>query len=108
VIGSLLATIVIEAAIVLAYALWKKRPAGRLLLTSILANLLTQSMLWIVLNFFYARYLTALFISEFFVWLIESAILRYFPGNQLKWREAILLSFVMNLASFSFGWFLPV
>lgn len=107
-IGSLLVTILIEGVIVLVYALWKGKPVGRLLLTSLLANILTQSMLWAALNFFFAHYLTALIITEIFIWLIEGAFLRLFPGNRLGWREAILLSLAMNLASFGFGWLLPV
>lgn len=107
-IGSLLVTIFIEGVIVLAYALWREKPVGRLLLTSLLANILTQSMLWVVLNLFFAHYLSALIISEIFIWLIEGLILRLFPGNRLRWREAILLSLAMNLTSFGLGWFLPV
>ncbi len=106
-IGSLLTTVFIEGVIVLAYAFWRRKPAGRILLTSVLANVVTQSMLWAALNFFFTRYLTVLLISEIFIWLIEGAFLRFFPGNQLGWKEAILLSLVMNLASFGLGWFLP-
>ncbi len=107
-IGSLLTTILVEGAIVLIYALWMGKPAGRLLLTSLLANILTQSMLWAVLNFFFAHYLMVLVISEVFIWLIEGLILRLFPGNRLGWGEAMLLSLVMNLTSFGLGWSLPV
>jgi hypothetical protein len=108
VILSLLITICIEGVIVLAYAFWKAKPAGSILLTSILANAVTQSLLWVVLNLYAAHYLTALFTSEIAIWLVESAFLRLFPGNRLAWKEAILLSLAMNLASFGLGWFLPV
>lgn len=106
--GSLPTTIIVEGLVVVAYALWKRKPVGRILLASILVNILTQSILWVVLNLFFARYLSALLISEFFIWLIESAFLRFFPGTQLGWKESILLSLVMNLSSFGLGWFLPV
>ncbi len=107
-IGSLLVTIVIEGVIVFVYALWKQKPIGRILLASVFANILTQSMLWVVLNLLFTHYLVVLFISEVFVWLIESVFLRFFPGAKLGWKEAVLLSLVMNLFSFSLGWFFPV
>ncbi|MCL4530035.1 MAG: hypothetical protein M1282_11540 [Chloroflexi bacterium] len=107
-IGSLLTTIVIEGLVVTVYAFWKRKPVGRILLASILANVLTQSALWIVLNLSFARYLIALFVSEIFIWLIESLFLRFFPGSQLGWKESVLLSLVMNISSFGVGWFLPV
>lgn len=107
-IDSLLITIVIEGVIVFVYALWKHKPVGRILFASILANILTQPMLWVVLDLFFVHYLTTLFISEIFIWLIESVILRFFPGTQLGWKESMLLSLAMNLSSFSVGWFFPV
>ena len=106
--GSLFFTILVEGMIVLGYARLRKKPAGRLLLVSVFANGVTQSILWFVLNFFLGHYLTALFITEIFIWLIESLILSIWPGSRLTWREAWLLSLVMNLASFGPGWFLPV
>jgi hypothetical protein len=80
----------------------------RILAASVLANLLTQSLLWGVLNLFPGHYLITLFVAEIFIWSLESAILRYFPGTRLAWREALALSLGMNLASFWIGWFLPV
>ncbi len=107
-IASLLATILIESLVVLAYAFWRGKPLARLLLAGLLANLLTQSLLWVVLSFFFAHYLQALLISEVFIWLMESLVLRLFPGSRLGWPEAMVLSLGMNLASFTVGWFLPV
>ncbi len=107
-IGSLLITIVIEGLIVVAYALWKQKPTWRILIASVLANVLTQSMLWVVLNLFFAYYLTVLLISEILIWLIESVFLRFFPGTRLGWKESILLSLAMNLSSFGLGWFFSV
>jgi hypothetical protein len=40
--------------------------------------------------------------------MIESFLLYHFPANQLSLQEAALLSLTMNLASFGFGWFLPI
>ncbi len=107
-IGSLVITIVIEGAIVLAYAFWKRKPAGRILLASLLANILTQSMLWVVLNLFFDHYRIALLTSEVCIVWIEGAFLRLFPDTRLTWKESIVLSLAMNVSSFSIGWFLPV
>lgn len=101
-------TVLIEAIIACGFALWRKKPLGRILAASVVANILTQSMLWGALKLFPHAYLLTLFTMEFFIWLIESALIRYFPGTQLTWREALLLSLGMNLASFGIGWFLPV
>lgn len=101
-------TILIEGIIACGFALWQKKPAGRILAASVVANILTQPMLWGALKLFPHAYLLTLFIMEFFIWLIESVILHYFPATRLIWREALYLSFAMNLASFGIGWFLPI
>ncbi len=107
-IASLLATIFIESLVVLVYAIWRHKPAAKLLLAGLLANLLTQPILWAVLTLFFTHYLTALLITEVCIWWMESGILRLFPSSRLDWREAILLSLGMNLTSFAIGWFLPI
>jgi hypothetical protein len=108
VIVTLPLTIFIEGIIVCGFALWRKKPIGRILAASVLANLLTQFLLWGVLNLFPGHYLITLFVMEIFIWLLESAILYYFPGTKLDRRAALSLSLGMNLASFGIGWFLPV
>jgi len=100
-------TILIEGAIISGYSLWRKKPLAVLLLISILANLLTQSLLWIALHLFFQHYLIALSISEVFIWLIESRFLYSLSANELSLREAIFLSLLMNTASLSLGWFIP-
>ena len=107
-IATLAITIIIEGAVVTAYAIWRKKPLYHLLFSSICANLLTQVFLWAVLSIFPQAYLISLIIAEFCIWGIEAMILYLYRPNQLTLREAILLSLVMNLASFSIGWFLPV
>ena len=90
------------------YALWRKKPLWSLLLTSILVNVLTQSILWLVLILSYNHYLAFLTIVEILVWMIESLFLYAVPSNQLTLAEAGLLSLVMNISSLAIGWFLPV
>ncbi len=101
-------TILIEGLMAGGFALWQKKTVINLLVASLFANLLTQSLLWGVLRLFPGHYLLALFSTEFLIWLLESAMLYYFPGTRLTWNEALSLNLGMNLASLGIGWFLPV
>ena len=107
-IATLSITILIESTVVAGYAFFNKKPVIHLFLSCLLANLLTQPLLWLVLQVFFRNYLMALFIAEFWIWIIESAILFLYPHNDLRLRDALGLSLAMNLASFAAGWFLPV
>ena len=98
----------IEEIIASGYATWRRKPLGPILLTSIGANLITQSLLWLGLNIFFQKYLIALSVGEILIWLLEGFLLSFVPANKLALQEAVLLSFLMNLSSFALGWFLPV
>jgi hypothetical protein len=78
------------------------------LFSSICINLLTQSLLWIVLNLFFRQYLITLIIAEFFIWVLEGSLLYFIRANRLRFGNALLLSLGMNLVSFGIGWFLPI
>jgi hypothetical protein len=108
VISTLAITILVESIVVTAYAIWRRKPIKRLLVSSLYANLITQSILWTGLIIFPRQYLLMLIILEIYIWGMEAAILYFFRHNRLKLADAILLSLVMNLASFGIGWFLPV
>lgn len=97
-----------EGLIVSVYAIWRRKPPRPILVTSVVANLITQSLLWVALNLFFQHYLIVLLITEVLIWIIESILLVRFTANQLGIRDAILLSLLMNTASLAFGWFLPV
>jgi len=107
-IRTLLITIFVEAVVVLGYSIWQKKPFLPILLTTVIANLFTQSSLWIALNIFFHYYLIVLVITEILIWLVESFLLYRFPANQLRSQEAAFLSLIMNLASFGIGWLLPI
>jgi hypothetical protein len=106
-ISTLLITIIIESAVVVGYSLLRKNPIQPILCTSLCANLITQSLLWIALNVFFRYYLIALLIGEIAIWVIESFLLYFVPANRLGFIEATLLSLSMNLASFALGWSMP-
>jgi hypothetical protein len=108
VIKTLAITILVEGMVCLGYSIWRRKPNGSIFITSIFINLITQSLLWITLNLFYNHYLITLCVAEIFIWVIESFVLYGLRFNQLKVREAFVLSLMMNLSSFGVGWFLPV
>jgi hypothetical protein len=107
-IFTLLVTIIVEGVVALGYSSWKRKSFRPILLTTILANLITQSLLWIVLNLFVHNYLVILCFAEILIWIVESYLLYRFPANQLRLRQAALLSLSMNLASLGIGWLLPI
>ena len=101
-------TIIVESIVAGSYAVFYKKPILHLLFSCLLANLITQPLLWLVLQVFIRHYLIALVISEFWIWVIEGVILFLYPYNQLRLRDALGLSLAMNLASFAAGWFMPI
>jgi hypothetical protein len=107
-IATLLFTIIVEGIVVLGYSIWRKKPLGPILFTSIIANVITQSFLWVVLTLFFRHYLIVLFVTEILIGIIESILLYRFTANQLRLQEAVLISLSMNLASFALGWSLPI
>ena len=107
-IVTLLITIFLEGAIALGYCAWQRKPIQPVLFTSVSINLITQSLLWTRLTLFFRQYLITLFLAELFIWIVEGAILYFVRANNLRFTDALLLSLIMNLASFGVGWFLPV
>jgi hypothetical protein len=107
-IATLLITIGIEGMVCTGYAFRYQKPIGALLLSCLMVNLVTQPILWFVLNIFFQHYLAALFTSEFAILGIEAVLLYLIPYNKLGWKDALILSLAMNLSSFFAGWFLPV
>jgi len=104
---SLSITILIEGLIALGFSLWRQKPVRPILFTSICANLITQSLLWMVLTIFFRHYLPALIVTELLIWIIESVLFYAVPANRLRLKDALILSLGMNLLSFGVGWFLP-
>jgi hypothetical protein len=105
---TLLLSVLIEGVVAAGYGLWRSKPLRPLLLAVIAANAFTQFLLWIALTLNPEHYLPTLFAAEAVIWLIEAAFLFVVPGARLGLAESLLLSLVMNLASFGIGWFLPV
>lgn len=107
-IATLSLTLVLETFIAAGFCHWRRKPFKSILLTASLANLLTQSLLWLALSLLYRHYLPTLIVAEIAIWLLEGTLLRLVASNRLDGREALNLSLIMNLASFGPGWFLPI
>jgi hypothetical protein len=101
-------TIIIEGAVIIAYSHWHKKPVRAILSASLGINLVTQSFLWIGLQIFFRHYLLTLLIGEVLVCVMESFLLYALLSNRLGFKQAVLLSLSMNMASFTLGWFLAV
>jgi hypothetical protein len=104
---TLLVTIIIEGVVGLVYARWCRKPAPSILITSLLMNVVTQSLLWIALNVFFQDYRFTLLLAEGLIWLVEGMFLHVVRSNQLNINEALLLSLLMNGVSFGLGLLLP-
>jgi hypothetical protein len=92
VIYSLPITILIEGLVCLAYCIWSKKPVLSILITSVIANLITQSLLWIGLNIFFQYYLLTLLIAEILIWLIEGFIFYSFSQLTMSRLKNVSLS----------------
>ena len=107
-IPTLVFTIIIESLVIFGYAQWRKKPIVPLLLSALFANLLTQTLLWLALTALPTPYLPTLLVAELLIAGIEACILFIYKRNDLRLKEAVLLSFLMNAASFGIGWFLKM
>lgn len=105
---SFLITLGCESVVSLAFAQWQNKPLKSLLLSGLLANLVTQPFLWVWLAVFYRMYWVALLTGEALIFLGEAMLLKLIPANHLSWRAALLLSLLMNSLSFGVGVFLAV
>ena len=103
---ALFATIVIEETV----ACFFKERSWRFALVALLMNVATNPTINLVVRsvpdslFQNANeYAALVFILEFWVWLIEACFLRAFLRD-CAWSRALLLSLVLNLASFLSGY----
>ena len=84
VIATLSITILVEGAVGFLYAILRRKPVAPIVVTSIFANLITQSLLWVMLNIFFQYYLSTLLIAEILIWLMESVFLYGIRLNRLS------------------------
>jgi hypothetical protein len=104
-IASAILTIPVETIIAFIY-FWIIKTKKSFLRMVVLANLLSLAIIWFIFPIF-LKVETYLFFAEAFVVVFE-AIFLFIAGRNFRLPviHAILLSIVMNIASFSLGWWL--
>ena len=103
------ATIAIELLLAAAYTQARKFPLLPTLTLVCLANAITQFALWAALNTFTAG--NALLLTaglEIIIWGVESLIFYLPQRKDIPFKEAALLSLILNLVSFGIGLLLPI
>lgn len=102
------ATLAVELALGLIYALWRNHPLFYLLTVILLMNMVTQPILWLTLSGTpVGLSVVRTLIAEVIVWLVEGWILLKALPGRITNKEAFLLSLALNLASFGAGLILP-
>jgi hypothetical protein len=104
----LVTTLAVELLLGTFYVVWRKRPAVLVLTVILLLNLVTQPALWLTVRGFSGQYpvLVVLF-AEMIVWLVEAVGLFLAQRKRIGFGEALLVSFVLNAASFGIGLLFP-
>jgi hypothetical protein len=100
-------TIFLEGLVVILFGLVLKKAFLYLFFSSFIINIITQTILWVLLLLNFHHYLLTLILAELFIWGFEGLVLGFLPGNRLSIKEGFLLSFFMNTTSLGIGWFLP-
>jgi hypothetical protein len=105
-----LATLLIEIAVGFLYSIFRKLPKVRLLTIILLANLITQPILWLVLAATEGMGITLglTVVLEILIWLIEALILFFTMRDQIKFFEAAGISLLINGISFSVGFIFAI
>ncbi|PWH18940.1 MAG: hypothetical protein DDG59_04735 [Anaerolineae bacterium] len=99
----MLVTLACESLVSVGFALWRKKPVARLLVSSVLVNGITQPCLWVWLAILYQEYIRSLLLAESLILLGEAVFLKQLCAPHLRWRDACLLSLAMNGMSFGIG-----
>ncbi len=104
----LVTTLVVELLLGALYVVWRKRPIVVVLTVILLLNLVTQPALWLTVSGFSGKYPVLLVpFAELVVWLVEAGGLFLAQRKTIKVGEALLVSLVLNAASFGIGLLLP-
>ena len=109
-LAGLLVTLAVEMILALAYALWRRRSLTLVLTIVWLMNLFTRPFLSFASGQFGLTISGSLIWTlglEIVVWLVEAVLLGVALRKQAKFWEGLLLSLVLNAASFGLGLLVP-
>ncbi|RPI30538.1 MAG: hypothetical protein EHM70_13655 [Chloroflexota bacterium] len=101
---ALAVTVAIEGVLVLVYTAWQKKPMAGLFTTVLYLNLFTHPTLELAMNSLAPNgSWLVLLLAEVVVWLVEAGVLLLAQRKTISARHALLLSLVLNAASFLGG-----
>jgi len=98
IIISLIVTLFVELIVVLIFALVKKFPK-KILLATIIGNVVSLPLLWILVFKWYQM----LYPGEILVVIFEAWIIKLLLKEKINWKWCLIISLVANIASFIFG-----
>lgn len=98
---SFIATVILESVVVLVFFLLKKAP-GRIFLALLIGNLLSVPFIWTIAGIF-PFFTGFLYLAEIIVVIFEAWFIRLFGRKTLSWKMSLLISLIMNVASFIVG-----
>ena len=101
-------TFLIEGLLVLLYARRRAHLPAALLTGALLANLLTQPVFLFLLVFRADWAFLWVVIAELCIWLVEAGVLYLAQRKTLSFKEALVLSLLLNVVSFGLGLLLPI
>jgi hypothetical protein len=105
----LVPTLILELVLGSVYAIWRKHPLILVLTVILLLDLITQPALWLTASGFSGHYSISLVLfSELVVWLVEAGGLFAALRKRIGFGEALIVSLVLNAASFGIGLLLPL
>jgi len=107
-VAALLFTIIIELTVAfLFFKKWKIKKLKRPLLTAVVANIISVPIVWIIwLSLLPLLGGLAILISEIFAIVFEAYFFYHFNKKIVTLKKALILSLIMNIVSFVFGFFL--
>jgi hypothetical protein len=90
------------------YTYWRKLNKRVVLTVILVANALTSPVLWALFTEGFIQFTwLGMLIGEVFIWLVEAVILYVAMRKSIRFGEALLVSLVLNAASFGVGLLLP-
>lgn len=92
------ATLIIELIIAWVYLARKKLPR-RLLALTLLGNLITVPLLWLLFPFFNLGVVIMILLQFSTAFVLETLVYRLFGGNSFRWKRSIALAWWTNLGS---------
>jgi hypothetical protein len=110
-ITALIITLVTELLVTFLFIRFSKnkdfsQKQNRILLTVVLVNIISLPVVWFVLPLIFTDTITYYVVAESFAVLFEGLFIRLLNKNTFTLKNALILSLIMNLASFFVGQFL--